>query len=395
MAFAPTSRSDGAPTYGRVAGRTAQGQRSTMTFSHLRLPAAWITVVATLAAPTIVPAAMGPWLAAALFAWLLGVILWAAFGVVHEAEELAEALGEPLGTLILTLSIVIIEVALISAVMLGPGAVPTLGRDTMFAVLMIVLNGVVGLGLLLGGLRYHQQRFNLHGASAYLAVMIPLAVIALVLPNFTTSSDHGTLSPVQSALFSLLTIALYGLFLWLQTGNYRGFFKPDDEELAEEAAPVTHEAGPSGSTGRHVIMLLANILPIVILSKSLAKLLDAGIEALAAPTALSGIIIAMIVFTPEAISALRAVAANHMTRAINLCLGAATSTLGLTVPAVLLIGVLTDQEVVLGLSAANMVLLSVTLVLNMQTFSGRRTTMFEGAVHLSLFAVFMVLVFSP
>ncbi len=366
-----------------------------MPYSTFRLPLAWLTVGATLIAPAIVPAALSPLLAGLLFAWLLGVIFWSAFGVVHEAEELAEILGEPFGTLVLTLSIVIIEVALISAVMLGSKAVPTLGRDTMFAVLMIVLNGVVGLGLLVGGLRHHQQSFNLQGASAYLAVTIPLAVIALVLPNFTTSSSGGTLSAAQSVLFSLLTIILYGLFLWLQTGRHRGFFQPAGTVAeVEDASPLPH-ADCSGSLTRHFAMLLANILPIVILSKSLAKLLDAGIETLHAPTALGGIIIAMIVFTPEGISALRAVAANQLTRAINLCLGAATSTLGLTVPAVLVIGLISGQPVILGLSAANMVLLSATLVLNGITFSGSRTTMLEGAVHLSLFAVFLILVFSP
>ncbi|MFT3966704.1 MAG: calcium:proton antiporter [Sphingobium sp.] len=367
-----------------------------MQYSVLRLPLAWFTVGAISLAPAIVPAAMPPLLAALLFFWLLGIIFWSAFGVVHEAEELAEILGEPFGTLILTLSIVIIEVALISAVMLGPKAVPTLGRDTMFAVLMIVLNGVVGLGLLVGGLRHHQQSFNLQGASAYLAVTIPLAVLALVLPNFTTSSSGGTLSAGQSMLFSLLTIALYGIFLWLQTGRHQGFFQPPEMAAVEgqDASPMPH-AERSGSLAKHVVLLLANILPIVILSKSLAKLLDAGIEALAAPSALGGIIIAMIVFTPEGISALRAVAANQLTRAINLCLGAAASTLGLTVPAVLLIGLISGQPVILGLSAANMVLLTMTLVLNGITFSGSRTTMLEGAVHLSLFAVFLVLVFSP
>lgn len=344
-------------------------------------------------APPIVPAVMSPILAGMLFVWLLGIIFWSAFGVVHEAEEIAEILGEPFGTLVLTLSIVVIEVALISAVMLSSKAVPTLGRDTMFAVLMIVLNGVVGLGLLIGGLRHHQQSFNLQGASAYLAVTIPLAVIALVLPNFTTSSSSGTLSSTQAALFSVLTIALYGIFLWLQTGRHRGFFQAAGS-AAEDASHLPHGAKP-GSLKRHIVLLLVNILPIVILSKSLAKLLDAGIEALAAPTALGGIIIAMIVFTPEGISALRAVAANQLTRAINLCLGAGASTLGLTVPAVLVIGLISNQNVVLGLSSANMVLLSATLVLNGITFSGARTTMLEGAVHLSLFAVFLILVFSP
>ncbi|WP_240499890.1 hypothetical protein [Sphingomonas montana] len=149
------------------------------------------------------------------------------------------------------------------------------------------------------------------------------------------------------------------------------------------------------TTGRHVVLLIASILPIVILSKSLATLLDAGIAALGAPAALSGVVIAMIVFTPEAISALRAVHANQLTRAINLCLGGAASTLGLTVPAVLLIGVLTGQTIVLGLSSANMVLLAITLVLSTLTFSGTRTTILEGTVHLSLFAVFLILVFAP
>lgn len=365
-----------------------------MTLSHLRLPAAWITVAAVLFGAAAL--ATHPIVAVILFVWLLVITLWAAFGVVHEAEVLAEALGEPLGTLLLTLSIIIIEVALISAVMLGTKGVETLGRDTMFAVLMIVLNGVVGLGLLIGGLRHHQQSYNLQGASAYLALILPLTTIALVLPNFTTSTDGGTLSVTQSVFFSLFTIGLYGLFLWLQTGRHKGFFKPtgDESDAAAEPEPA-HEKVPPKVIWRHVALLLANILPIVILSKSLAKLLDSGITALGAPTALGGVIIAVIVLMPEAITAVRAVSANHLTRAINLCLGAATSTLGLTVPAVLLIGLATGQSVVLGLSPANMVLLAITLALNMLTFSGSRTTMLEGAVHLSLFAVFMVLVFSP
>ena len=365
--------------------------------SNLRLIVAWATLAIVAIAPAIVPARLGALPSSLLFAWLLGVIVWSAFGVVHEAEELAETLGEPLGTLVLTLSIVVIEVALISAVMLGSGDVPTLGRDTMFAVLMIVLNGVVGLGLLVGGLKHNQQSFNLQGASAYLSVTIPLAVIALVLPNFTTSTSPGTVSPVQAGLLCALTILLYGLFLWLQTGRYRGFFQPAGNEDAEpDARPLPHAHTTERTpVTRHAMLLLANVLPIVILSKGLAKLLDVGIEAVGAPTALGGILIALIVFTPEGISALKAVSADQLTRAVNLCLGAATSTLGLTVPAVLLIGLLTGQPVVLGLSAANMVLLATTLILNTLTFAGTRTTMLEGAVHLSLFGVFLVLVFSP
>ncbi|QEE40268.1 MULTISPECIES: calcium:proton antiporter [unclassified Methylobacterium] len=359
----------------------------------LRLAVAWATV---LAFAWFGKAWLGdlsqPWFAGGLFAWLLAVIVWAAFGVVHEAEELAHRLGEPLGTLVLTLSIVIIEVALISAVMLSAKDAPTLGRDTMFAVLMIVLNGVVGLGLLMGGLRHHQQSYNLQGASAFLSVIIPLTTVALIIPNFTSSTADGTLTTLQAVTFSVFTLALYGVFLLIQTSRHSDFFQ-DAEEKADSGSA-------SGSTSRgamakHVVLLLANVVPIVLLAKSLAVILDHGIAALGAPSALGGVLIAAIVFTPEAISALKAIARNELQRAINLCLGAATSTVGLTVPAILTIGLLTGQTVVLGLKPTEMTLLAVTLILSTQTFSGLRTTVLEGAVHLVVFFVYLVLIFSP
>ncbi|MBC8129887.1 MAG: calcium:proton antiporter [Rhizobiaceae bacterium] len=377
-----------------------------------RLVCAWATVGAFVLFGYDMLAQIGnPLVALGLFTWLIGIIVWSAFGVVHEAEELAEILGEPYGTLILTLSIVIIEVALIAAVMLGAKQASTLGRDTMFAVLMIVLNGVVGLGLLVGGMRHHQQSYNLQGASAYLAVIIPLTTISLVLPNFTISTVDGSLTAVQAVFFSIFTLALYGIFLVLQTGRHQSFFiyPPPSPGLAAPPKPDastadgdTANGGEGGAAhgGRakilpHLALLLANILPIVILSKSLAAVLDHGIASLGAPPALGGILIALVVFTPEGISALKAVAANQLQRAINLCLGAATSTVGLTVPAVLAIGLMTGQPVVLGLSMTNMVLLATTLILNTLTFSGPRTTVLEGAVHLVMFFVFLVLVFSP
>jgi Ca2+:H+ antiporter len=364
------------------------------------LAIAWATVLAFfLYGASWLTAIGSPMLALAFFAWLLVAIIIAAFTVVHEAEELAHLLGEPLGTLILTLSIVIIEVALISAVMLGAKEAPTLARDTMFAVLMIVLNGVVGIGLLMGGFRHHEQQFNLQGASAYLAILIPLTLIALVLPNFTTSTEGGTLTNFQAVAFSVFTILLYGLFLFLQTGRHKGYFiGPDldeDEHVAgTDALPPDHVAS-AGEIGRHVFLLLANILPIVILAKSLAAVLDYGIAELSAPVALGGVLIAMVVFAAEGISAYRAIMADQLQRAVNLCLGAAASTLGLTVPAVLAIGIFTDKNVILGLSPINMVLLAMTLFVSAITFSNTRTTMLEGAVHLSIFLVFLTLVFSP
>ncbi|RDS85147.1 calcium:proton antiporter [Dyella monticola] len=357
----------------------------------------WLTVALfLLSGPRWLEGLHNPLLAAVLFAWLFIVIVWVAFGVVHEAEMLADMLGEPLGTLVLTLSIVVIEVVLISAVMLSSNGNATLARDTMYAVLMIVLNGVVGLGLLLGGFRHHEQAYNLKGASAYLSVIIPLTILALILPDFTTSTPDGSLAPPQAIAFSLLTIALYGIFLWLQTGRHRGYFIADDATPAEPNE-VHHRPQPIDKRKLllHFALLLVNILPIVILSKSMAKILDYGIAATGAPVALGGIIIALLVFAPEGISALIAARADKLTRAINLCLGAVTSTLGLTVPAVLAISLYTGHAVLLGLPSSGIVMLGATLVLSSITFSNSRTTMLEGAVHLSLFVVFIVLVFSP
>ena len=198
-----------------------------------RLAAGWGTVaVFTLAGGSLLSKANldSPAVSILLLVWLLGVILWCAFGVIAEADELAELLGEPLGTLILTFSIVALEVVLISAALLGEGASPTLGRDTMFAVMMIVLNGVVGLSLLVGGLRHHEQSYNLPGAVAYLGVIIPLATIALVLPSVTTSTSDGTLTTVQAVLFSVATVALYVIFLAIQTGRHRNLFQHPDAD---------------------------------------------------------------------------------------------------------------------------------------------------------------------
>jgi Ca2+:H+ antiporter len=324
-----------------------------------------------------------------LFAWILGAILWCAFGVVTEADHLAEMLGEPFGTLILTLSIVVIEVMLISAVMLGGGGSPTVGRDTMFAVTMIVLNGVVGLSLVTGGIRHHTQDYSLEGATAYLSVIIPLATIALILPSVTQSTPNDTLSTSQAILFSIATVALYAIFLLVQTSRHRDLFtlSDDDGHVPEEVS--------GRAIARHTILLVATVLPIVLLAKRLDKVVTHGIDDLGLPVALTGLLIALIIFTPEGVSALKAAYRNQLQRTVNLCLGACLSTVGLTLPAVLTIGLITGRDVLLGVDSTGIVLLTLTLVLSIVTFSGPRTTVLEGAVHLLVFFVYVVLIFSP
>ena len=232
---------------------------------------------------------------AVLFLWLLAVIFWCAFGVVGQADHLAELLCEPLGTLVLTLTIVIIEVALISALMLSAHSAPTLGRDTMFAVLMIVLNGVVGLALLLGGLRHHEQEYNLQGAVAYLAVIVPLSVITLILPKFTVSTANATPSNTRSFFFSLFTLLLYAVFLAVQTVRHRSFFvEPSPAARSNHSLEVNpvHAQPTFRELGWHTFLLVIQILPIVLLAKQLAKLLDYGITLLHAPPAIGGVLIA-------------------------------------------------------------------------------------------------------
>lgn len=225
------------------------------------------------------------------FLWLFAVMIWGASAVVHHAEALAERLGEPFGTLILTLSVVGIEAALIVAVMLSGDGQPTLARDTMFAVLMIVLNGLVGVALLLGALRFGEQSYNLSGAGAFLSVLVPLAVFSLVLPAYTSSSFTPTFTEFQSLFFLVVTLALYLVFLFIQVSRHRGFF------IEPEEPPV----GPQHAhyrTWGHVVLLLATLIPIVLLSKTLSTLVQGGITA-GLPSAVGGVIIATIVLAAE------------------------------------------------------------------------------------------------
>jgi Ca2+:H+ antiporter len=328
---------------------------------------------------------------AVLFVWLLATITGCIFGVVRHADALSELLGEPLGTLILTGSVITIEVSLIAAVMFEGATDPTLARDTMFAVIMIMMNGMVGLCLLSGGLLHVQQEYNLEGARAYLAVLIPLSAIALILPRSRSSAVEGSLSYWQATLFSIATLVLYAIFVALQTMRHRGFFAlPEMAEGAADEAPAAH-----GSVARHAVLLILTMLPVVGLAEYLAVLVEQGIHTFHMPTALGGALIAALILAPEGITALKAALANKLQRSINLCLGSALSTVALTVPTVLIIGLATHQSITLGLGDENIILLMLTLMVSMLTFSGARTNVLHGAVHLLLFFSFIVLIFDP
>ena len=323
---------------------------------------------------------------ALMLAWLFAAIMACAFALVRHAEAIAERLGEPFGTLVLTLSMSGMEMMMISAVMLAGHGSATLARDTMLAIMMIVLNGLVGACLLVGGLRYREQTYNLYSANSFLAVILPLAVLGLVLPGFTVTTPGPTLSVKQSVFLIVMSLALYGIFLGIQTLRHRDYF------VAPEANPAVMHEAHEGSSAFHVALLVANAIPIVLLAKQIAQPIDYGISVLGAPAALGGLIVAVLILAPESMAAVRAALANRLQRSINVALGTALSTISLTIPAVLAIGFATGQTIVLGLGGVDTVLLLLTLVVSMLTFSLARTNVLLGAVHLLLFLAYLMLI---
>lgn|SRR5699024_4417036 len=349
---------------------------------------------------------ISPLIAIGVFFILLLTIISAAFGVVKEADELAHKLGEPYGTLILTLSIVSIEVILISAVMLGPGENPTIGKDSIFSVMMIIMNLVIGLCILLGSLKFGEQEYNAQGTMSYLGMIIMLGGIGMMLPNYIEGAGGGAFTYTQTVVLSSLIIVLYGLFLILQMRGYRhlyvqpkeGFLEIPFKERQKKNTNDLHNI-PAVNNKREIwirsILLIAMILPIVLLSHNMAVVVDYGIKAANLPTLLGGVLIAVIVFTPESMTAVKAALNNQFQRAVNLCHGAFVSTVGLTVPSVLIIGLITGKTVLFGMTATETILFTITLLLSLMTFLGKRTTPIVGVMHLVLFAVFILLIFNP
>jgi Ca2+:H+ antiporter len=329
----------------------------------------------------------------AVFLWLFAVILWSAISVVRHADCLAIKLGEPYGTLILTLSAISIEVVMISTAMLHGENNPTLGRDAIFAVVMIALNGLVGLSLLLGGLRYREQYYNFLGVNSYLNVIMTLAVLGLVFPNFTTSKSGPYFSTEQEVFLIVMSLVLYAIFLLIETVRHRRYFMESEEVVAP--AKSAHHPLQVRSIPFHAALLLVYLITVILLAEKFAIPLDNSIEKFHMPQALGGAIIAALVLSPEGLGAVRASLDNQLQRSMNILFGSVLATIGLTIPAVLIIGLITKRPVTLGLEGANLPLLLLTLVASIVTFTSRKTNVLQGCIHLLLFAVFVLLIFVP
>jgi Ca2+:H+ antiporter len=327
-----------------------------------------------------------------LFAILEAVALMGAvFAAVYHAEVVAHRVGEPFGSLLLALAVTIIEVALIVSVMIAGGSdTSALARDTVFAAVMIVCNGIVGLCLLAGGMRHREQGFQLQGANAALAVLIALTSLTLVVPNVTKTTAGPTFSQSQLAFAAIVSLILYGSFLFVQTVRHRDYFLPagGGEEL--------HCPPPANKTAlASAGLLLFSLVSVVGLAKALTPILERGIDSVGAPKSVVGIVIAGLVLLPEGLASFRAANANRLQTSMNLALGSALASIGLTIPAVAGVSIFLHKPLTLGLMPKEIVLLVVTLIVSLLTLGTGRTTVLQGIVHLVIFAAFLFLAVVP
>lgn len=319
-------------------------------------------------------------------------LIAAVFASIHHADVISHRTGEPYGTLVLTVAVTVIEVALIVSIMLAGDGSPTLARDTVLAVLMIVCNGLVGLCLIVGGFRYGELGFRVPGAAAYLAVIMPLATLTLILPSFTTSAPGPYYTTLQLGFISGVTLALYAVFLYVQTIRHRDYFLSDS---GIESGQSTH-AVPSGrQVWESVVLLLVALFAVVLLAKNLGEPIKAVVRLVGAPIAAVGLLVALLVLLPESIAALRAARRNELQKSLNLALGSSLATIGLTIPTVGSLSLLIDRPLALGLETKDSVLLVLTFAVSLATFGAGRTNILPGFVHLVLFATFVFLVFAP
>ncbi|KWV32156.1 calcium:proton antiporter [Micromonospora rifamycinica] len=335
----------------------------------------------------------GP-LVAVVAAFLAGAVLAA----VHHAEVVAHKVGEPYGSLVLAVAVTVIEVALIVTLMISGGdKTQALARDTVFAAVMITCNGILGLSLLLGALRRRVAVFNPEGTGGALATVATLATLSLVVPTFTTSKTGPEFSPAQLAFAAVASLALYGLFVMVQTGRHRDYFLPvTGDGSAPDSDGDGHADPPSTRTAvTSLVLLLVALVAVVGDAKTVSPTIEAGVAAANLPQAFVGVVIALLVLLPETLAAARAARRDRVQISLNLALGSAMASIGLTIPAIALASIWLDGPLLLGLGGTQLTLLALTVVTGVLTVVPGRATVLQGGVHLVLLAAFVFLAASP
>ncbi len=353
---------------------------------------AWSLVTPIVAAALLGTAVLFP-LGAVLALACVAALFGAVFASVHHAEVVAHRVGEPFGTLVLAVAVTVIEVALIVSLMLAGGPdTAALARDTVYSAIMIICSGVVGLCLLAGGLRHREQTFRIEGANSALSALITLAALTLVLPAFTTSSAGPTYTLPQLVFAAIASLLVWGVFVFIQTVRHRDYFLPA-KDVADESA---HALPPSNALAWASFgMLMVSLVTVVGLAKMLSPRIEAAIDAIGAPKTVIGIAIALLVLLPETWAAVRAALANRLQTSLNLALGSALASIGLTIPVVAIASVWLHIPLVLGVPPKDLVLLMLTFLVGAITLASGRTHMMQGAVHLVIFAAFLFLALVP
>jgi Ca2+:H+ antiporter len=329
-----------------------------------------------------------------VYALLMAIaLIGAVMAAVHHAEVVAHRVGEPYGTLLLAVAVTIIEVSLIVSLMAsgGPEAA-TLARDTVFAAVMIILTCMIGLCLLLGGVRHREQIFGQYGVSAALVTLTAISVLTLVLPNYTTSVPGPVYSLSQLAFVAVVSLVLYGTFVLVQAVRHRDYFLPSGSETDEEvhAPPPTRQ-----ETLLSTSLLLVGLSAVVLLAKSLSPTIEAGVAAIGAPKSLVGVVVALVILLPEGLAALRAAKQNRLQTSLNLALGSALASIGLTIPAVAIVSLVSGMTVTLGIDTKSTVLLVLSLFVVALSFGTGRANILQGVVLLVIFAVYLFTTIVP
>lgn len=321
---------------------------------------------------------------------------------VHHAEVIAHRVGEPFGTLVLALAVTVIEVSLIVTLMATEGeAANSLARDTVFAAIMIVCNGVVGASIIADARRDHIVRFSEQGANALLGTVMTIATLSLVMPTFTESSAAGTFTPAQLAFSAIAAALVYALFIFVQTGRHRWMFLSPEALETESHEVMAHVEPHAARTGRaeglivRTVMLILSLAGVVGLAKTLAPSIEDAVQWAGAPRSFVGVVIALMVLLPESVAALRAASRGEMQTSLNLSLGSALASIGLTIPAIAVASIWLDGEILLGLGGTEIVLLVLTAAVSILTFGSGRATVLQGGHHLALFAAFIFLAVVP
>jgi Ca2+:H+ antiporter len=353
---------------------------------------AWTSVVPLLSIALVGIGAAMP--VGALLASIAGLaLIGSVLASVHHAEVVAHRVGEPFGTLILAIAVTVIEVALIVSMMLAGGPdKAALPRDTIFSAIMIICNGAVGLCVVVGGVRHREQSFRLEGANAALAALIALATLSLVLPTFTISSPGASYTAKQLAFAAVASLVLWGVFVFVQTIRHRDYFLPPQgagDETAHAPPPSAKAAWASFA------LLFVSLIGVIGLAKLLSPTLERAVDAAGAPPTVIGIVIALLVLSPETWAAVRAARADRLQTSMNLALGSALASIGLTIPVVALVSTLLGMPLQLGLGPKDLVLLLLTFAVGTITLGTGRTNVMQGAVHLVIFAAFVFLAFVP